>query len=394
MIAWLLGLALAQEPKLDWYALPVAAADTDDGAGGGFRAEIARIEEGYAPYKWAWMTHAYLTTTGYQHHQLRFDRVGIGSRHRLRLTVRIAWRAWKNDGYWGIGNGTTLEPGFVGTFAADDPRRKRYRYSLFQPFGYLTLRHEVGRDSPWEVFASFNPKLSRIATYPDSRLEQEQPLGMEGGVAVVASTGVLHDTREPEIRPRAGHLFEVSGRVAPQLPGALGGEAGGWGGPLVSARVFTSLGERVVLGGRVVGEYLLGSVPFYEMVHWGGAIPISGMGGYETIRGISFGRFRAPGKAVANLELRVDTLRHRLGKSSQMEWEIAPFVDAGTVWGAGSGPAEMPVHPGAGLGVRPVLNETFVGRLDAAVGLDRLEGPTGEEVRPTFGFYMVFDHPF
>ena len=86
-----MGLALAAdpdppaEPPFDWYAIPVAGADTDDGAGGGARAEIARVEEGYAPYKWAWMVHAYVTTTGYQHHRVRFDRVGIGPRNRLHV---------------------------------------------------------------------------------------------------------------------------------------------------------------------------------------------------------------------------------------------------------------------------------------------------------------------
>lgn len=389
-----LGLALAADPvappsPFDWYAIPVAGADTDDGAGGGARAEIARVEEGYAPYKWAWMVHAYVTTTGYQHHRVRFDRVGIGPRNRLRLTARLAWRAWKNDGYWGIGNGTTREPAFVGTFAADDPRRKRYRYSLLQPFGYLTLRHELTDAGTWEVFASFNPKWSDVQTYAGSRLEEEQPFGMAGGFTTVVSTGVLHDTRSPEIRPRKGHLFELSGRYAPDF----GGEAGGFGGPLLSARAFTAPGDRVVLGGRVVGEWLFGTVPFYEMVHWGGAVPISGFGGFETLRGISFGRWRAPGKAVANGELRLDVLRHSAG-SAQLAWELAPFVDVGTVWGAGLQTDELPVHGGAGVGVRVVLDETFVGRLDTAVGLDPVQTPDGAELRPTGGFYMVFDHPF
>lgn len=387
MIAALLAMAWGGE--FDGYVIPVAGADTDDGFGAGARAEIARVEDGYAPYKWSLMAHGYLSTNGYQHHRLRYDRVGLGPQHRVRVTAYAAWRAWKNDGYWGIGNTTTREQAFTGTFDADDPARKRYRYELLQPFGYVTTRVDLG-DSPWSVFGSINPKWSSVQTYPGSVLEDEQPWGMAGGFALVATAGLLHDTRDPEIRPRKGHLFEASARGAPQLDG----EAGGFGGPLLSARAFTSSGDRVVWAGRVVGEYLAGTVPFYEMVHWGGLVPMTGFGGFETIRGVSFGRWRAPGKVVANGELRIDAIRHRLGKA-EMDWELAPFVDVGSVFGAGTTPEGLPVHPGAGLGVRPVLDETFVGRFDAAFGLDPVTLPSGAvDPRPTFGFYMVFEHPF
>lgn len=387
MIAALLAVALGGE--FDGYVIPVAGADTDDGFGAGGRAELARVEEGYAPYKWSLMAHGYLSTNGYQHHRLRFDRTGLGAQRRLRVTAYAAWRAWKNDGYWGIGNTTTREQAFTGTFAADDLRRKRYRYELLQPFGYVTARLDLG-ESPWSVFGSVSPKWSSVETYAGSVLAEERPYGMAGGFAVQGTAGLLHDTRDPEIRPRKGHLFEASARATPLVDG----EAGGFGGPLLSARAFAASGDRVVWAGRVVGEYLVGTVPFYEMVHWGGLVPMTGFGGFETIRGVSFGRWRAPGKVVANGELRLDAVRHRLGKA-EMDWELAPFVDVGSVFGAGADGEGLPVHPGAGLGVRPVLDETFVGRFDAAFGLDPVTLRDGSvDQRPTFGFYMVFEHPF
>ena len=40
------------------------------------------------------------------------------------------------------------------------------------------------------------------------------------------------------------------------------------------------------------------------MVHWGGFVPIAGMGGSDTLRGAAFGRWHGPGKAVLQDELR------------------------------------------------------------------------------------------
>ena len=54
---------------------------------------------------------------------------------------------------------------------------------------------------------------------------------------------------------------------------------------------------------------------------------------------------------------------------------------------------KMPLTAGREF-VSIVLDETFVGRFDVAAGIDPVQTPTGLENRSTFGFYMVFDHPF
>ena len=215
-------------------------------------------------------------------------------------------------------------------------------------------------------------------------------MACRGGATVRGFAGVLHDTRTPEVAPEAGHLVEVSGSVAPDL----GGEAGGFGGPSVSARVYTGTG-RLVLASRFMAEFLFGTVPFYEMVHWGGAIPVSGMGGAETVRGLSFGRIRAPGKAVVNLEPRI-----RIGNLALLDRplgvELAPYLDLGTVWGADDpGPASTLLHPAAGVGGRLVFDNTFVGRLDTGIGLDPILEEDGALTQAvTWGFYLTFGHPF
>jgi outer membrane protein assembly factor BamA len=308
------------------------------------------------------------------------------------VTAHLAWRQWLNDGYWGIGNGTTLDRAYVGSFDDDDPRRKRYRYSLFQPFAHVTLR--VAMTRRWSLFVAQNLKYSVVRTYEGSLLEEQRPFGMQGGVGLLLSTGVIYDSREPEVNPRRGIFAEVSGRVASDLPGG----AGAFGGLFVSFRSYLSLTSSLVLASRVMGEWLFGEIPFYEMVHWGGSVPVTGFGGFETLRGVPFGRWRAPGKAILNTEARFHVFRHTIfGKP--MVWQLALLFDAGAVFGAGDSahapdPA-FPIHPAWGLGVRVIFQEVFVGRVDTGIGLDRVREPEGHHTTtPSFGIYVVFDHAF
>ena len=204
---------------------------------------------------------------------------------------------------------------------------------------------------------------------------------------------MLHDTRDPEIAPRRGHFAELSARVAP----AIDAEAGGFGGALLSLRGYRALGGKVVLAHRAMAELLVGRVPFYEMVHWGGSEPIPGFGGGYTLRGVPFGRWRGPGKAVAQTELRWTALEHRL-LGDPFQWELSPWVDVGATFLADpepTRPGAWPVHPGAGGGVRVVYDRTFVGRVDTGVGVDPRFRPDGSvEHALNWGIYVLADHPF
>jgi hypothetical protein len=388
------GPVSAAPADIGWYAIPNVGFDTDDGLGFGGRLEVAWKDGQHEPYRQALVLQGYTTVTGYHHHRVRFDRLGMGAAGRLRLTVHLAYRQWKNDGYWGIGNGTVREQTYQGPFGFDDPDRRRYRYSLVQPFAQVVARQALSDDGPWSVYGALNPKWSRVSPYAISVLGEHRPYGMGGGLGLQVLGGVVHDTRLPEVAPHGGMLVELGARFTPDL----GGEAGGFGGPMVSVRHFAGLGGRVVLASRATAEWLLGSVPFYEMVHWGGLVPMQGFGGFETLRGVRFGRWRAPGKGIANTELRVRVLTHPVGETT-LGWELAPFAEVGSVWGAGdtaTAPApDQPFHPAVGGGLRLVYDEIFVGRLDVGVGWDPVATPSGApRVARTTGIYLVFDYPY
>lgn len=371
-------LALAQTPT--WYALPLASYDTDEGLGGGLRAEYAIPETGLDPYKSAWMVHLFASNTGFHHHRVRYDRLGLGARGLTRFTARLAWRQWLRDGYWGVG-GDTVETG-------EDPLF--HRYALFQPFAYASLRRDLSADSPWSLFAAFNPKYSSVKAYDESLLAQEQPYGVGGGPSLQGLAGVLYDSRAPEVASREGVMAELSARVAP----GIGDESGSFGGLLLSVRGFAPLGGRVTLAGRVMGEQLFGEVPFYEMAHWGGFTPLAS--GAEILRGVKFGRWRDRGKAVLSGEVRVIALTHSLA-GKPFEWELTPFTDVGVFFDlAQAGGGAPALHPAAGIGLRPIYNHLMVGRMDLAWGLNTVEGaaPGSQETALNTSFYLTFEHPY
>lgn len=389
--------AWAGTAKVSGYVLPSAAVDTDDGFGAGARAALAWQQEGYAPYKFALQASTYFATSGYMNHRFRFDRTGIGVQKRWRITLHVAYRRWLYDRYYGIGNLTLRTPGAAQATERSDPAYLSERYRLDQPGGQVTIRYELEQGSPWEVFLSQGLRYSLVQLYDDSLLEAQQPYGVQGGGVLQVGVGVLHDTRDPEIAPKRGHFYELSLRAAP----AIDAEAGGFGGGLASARWYASPHPKLTIAHRTMVEHLLGRVPFYEMVHWGGSEPIAGFGGGNTLRGVPFGRWRGPGKAVAQTELRWTFLEHGL-LGDPFGWELAPWADVGSAFGAGSdaqplpeGVELFPVHPGFGGALRVVYDKTFVGRIDSGVGLDPVLQSDGTiDQRWNWGFYVFADHPF
>ena len=399
-MTWMMGLilgsqgALSQAPAqadppaekpVPWYLIPNSSFDTDDGLGFGFRGELQHTDPDLSPYRDAWVLQGFSTLRGYHNYLLRYERLGLGTQGNGRITTLAAYRAWTNDQFYGLGGQLPLDPDYIGDFDADDLRRKRYRYTLVQPHVRLTWLSDI--PGPLRIFASSGLRFSQVRTYENSLLEEQQPFGMEGGWNWQLQAGLQLDTRDREIDPRRGLLLELSGRYNPPIPGG----AGIFGGPATSLRGYLPLGERGVLAARLMGEALFGEIPFYELNQWGGAVQTVGFGGYMSLRGIRYGRYRAPGKAMLNTEVRIDALRHSLG-GKPFVWQLVPFVDLGTVFLDGGG--TPPLHTALGVGLRPIYDQAFVGRMDLGFGREFVETDSGVQVRWTPGFYLTYEHLF
>lgn len=382
----------ALSAETHFAAVPNAGYDSDDGLGFGARLEVTRVADGIDPYLASIVMQGYATLEGYQHYKARFDLPHLGQSGEWRLSGNLGYRRWENDGWWGLGNFSVRQTDTADNF---------HRYRLIQPYLRLTLSRTIA--GPLSLFGAVEGKWSAVTAAEGTLLAEEQPFGMEGGWTVQGIAGLRVDVREPEVTPEAGGLFELAGRYAPPLPGRV--DAGSFGGLIGSLRWFWTLAPerprpRFAFGARVMAEYLAGEVPFYEMVQWSGWIPVSGMGGSDTLRGVSFGRLHGPGKAVLNTELRIDVLEHSLFRRP-MRWQVVPFADSGLCFGVPEADRSVqppggawPVTHGVGAGVRAIFDTTLVGRVDVAAGWDRVQDGDDIQRSPDLGIYLVFDHTF
>jgi hemolysin activation/secretion protein len=127
----------------------------------------------------------------------------------------------------------------------------------------------------------------------------------------------------------------------------------------------------VSLAMRVVGDWMFGNVPFYELARFDDTFAI---GGTTGVRGVPAQRYYGKLKAFGNLELRLEVVSFRaLGKPLTLG--LVPFVDAGRLW------ADTHAHPeldgrgvglkyGYGGGLRVQSGSSFVIRLDVAASPD------------------------
>lgn len=366
--------------------MPLLAYTSDNGLGFGVRAELAQKKPGVLPHRAAYMLQLYASLQKYHYHLFRYDRVHPGGNERLRLTLNGVYRQWGKDRYFGIGNNTARIRSLAGE---DEPSR----YGLIQPLLHATLRLQLS--GSLVCFLALQGKWSHSASDPGSLLTLEHPLGIDGGFDVLVASGILYDSRQPEADPQRGMFAEASGFGT--LPLGLG--PGKLLGAYLSWRGYLALFPWLVVASRVMTELMFGEVPFYEMVLWHGSLPIAGFGGFEGVRGLPFGRFRAPHRVVGSLELRLRLLeRPVFGRPSALQ--LGLFGDGGMVWG-GKSPAgdlpgsTLPVHLTYGMGLRLVYAESFVGRLDVGMGSDPVREPTGQITNErSLGIYLTFGQAF
>lgn len=123
--------------------------------------------------------------------------------------------------------------------------------------------------------------------------------------------------------------------------------------PLQDARYITVV--------RLVGRETTGDrIPFLEK---------ASLGGETTLRGYGFNRFIDNSYLLLNLEERVRMFRWRVFHVLA-DWEVAPFIDFGSVMASLSraNPGSFEFNPG--IGVRAVVRPNIVGRVDVGFGKD------------------------
>lgn len=375
----------ADERSLKGIGLPMGNVTSDRGVGYGVYGAVAWLDPSLpdsVPY-WAQLSgQLYKTTGGYRDHRLTLDLPWLAD-GALRLNLQGGIEAWDSALYFGQGNRLPrLRP-------AETPDQF-YTHDLDSLRTLMLLR--VRLRGSWEAFGGHLLRNVSIGVYPDTLLEQEKPIGTEGGRLSLVTVGLLCDSRDDQVTPSAGVFTEVSGRFA---GAALGSEWAMWGLNFTDRRYYSLGRPTLVLATREAIDVQHGEVPFFQQIVMGGSQWVE-LGGPMSLRGLPIGRYRGPVTLYGDVELRWQAAEFSLFKTP-MRFFTVPFLGLARVIEPGADDPGDPVHGGAGLGLRLGFQEVFLLRADVALGLEEYE--SGAASNPTVrglvpGFYFALDAPF
>ncbi len=218
----------------------------------------------------------------------------------------------------------------------------------FLEHGRFTLGHRIRQA---DVYNGPIDSLPRITNF------SPRPEGVEKKVLVLTQkAALLYDSRNLPMAPVSGHYAEVFGEFAGHIGGdaryaKAGGEVRGF---------YPSETRRFVTAWRFLAEAQESgsNVPFYERAQ---------LGGRDSLRGYGDGRFADLGKTQFSLEERV-RLYTLSAFNVNVDFEAAPFYEAGTVFNRAGLIKGSDLHHVGGIGFRAVVRPNVVGVVDVSLG--------------------------
>ena len=184
--------------------------------------------------------------------------------------------------------------------------------------------------------------------------------GIDGFSVHAQKLSLVYDTLDSDTLPTSGWQARASVENSAR---ALGSSAAYQGFETEVKGFFPLQEARYVTVVRLACNQTTGdNVPFLEK---------STLGGETTLRGYGRYRFIDNSYLLLNLEERIRMFRWKLF-NVLADWEVAPFIDFGSVMASldRASPTSFQVNPG--IGVRAVVRPNIVGRVDLGVGK---EGP-------------------
>ena len=378
-----------EDKPSEFTAVPFVGGDSDVGFGGGFIASWARVSSDYDPYLLRVEAATAITlkrpedawVVPYTDAYALIDAPHVLP-NRLKLRLRLSYTREQRLPYSGIGNASTALP---------ESQDEASRYSRIHPTADLQSELRLSRELRLLLGISFTQNWLDIP--PDSRLATDMREGSETVQRLLSNSddhpvllfsyGISFDTRDNVVNAKRG--FYTAARID-LGPGDSGAFIHRWARTDCSARAFVPLIDSyLTLAGRVVGDFLFGDAPFYELPRYDST---SAIGGGNGVRGIPAQRYWGKLKVFGNLELRSELVRVRLfGK--QTRFGLTGFFDAGRVWAEYAANPELDgtgigLKYGTGAGLRMAAGKSFVLRFDVA---------WSREANP-LAAYLVSGHAF
>lgn len=304
-----------------------------------------------------------LTTSGTRSILLRFDAPGYWRDWRL-LALAGAERATRTP-YYGLGHVPISD-----SAEAANGSLPYYRYELLR----TTLAGAVQRRVTGPVRALAGVQWRHIRARPlaggATKLSDDLAAGIVNDTGSTenfeARIGMVYDTRDEEESPARGVFLEAV--VAKGLE-TLGGDLNytRW---MLGARGFLPVGEFTTLAGRILREGSNRSTPFavmYErLTSWR---PEEAFGGTTTLRANLPGRWLAPNRAIASVDLRYKKIDVPFPRAPIRVWVLA-FADAGLLWLDNTSPNFSDLQAGGGVGARFQYSKSGMFGIDFTYGRD------------------------
>ena len=270
-----------------------------------------------------------------------------------------------------------------------------HRFSLYQVRGYARLFRNIA--GPLHLLWGLGAQGNAVEVLEDTLLQQHLDEGVslngvDGSFFVTLEFGAQIDTRDARLDPVHGGLLTgmLQGNV-----GSIDG-ANGFGRAIADLRGYLGppKGE-IVLAGEIAAQVAFGDVPFYEMgVLAGFEAQPRVLTGITGLRGHDRGRIRGTLALLGHVEVRLRPPSVKLAKRLHVRAIPAVWADAARADTPGEPHDPPPLLPGFGGGVRAVVNEISVVRLDMGTGPESVLTPDGEQTRWPFLLYATVGHAF
>ena len=198
-------------------------------------------------------------------------------------------------------------------------------------------------------------------------------LGLGNNSELLHRVAIVYDTRDDLSVPSRGTKWVAYAGLASRssiFDYSLYSEAG------IDGRAFWPIATDTVLAAHTALRYLPTAhrVPFWALSSIGGDVSV--IGGEQPLRGFGEGRFYDRDSFSTSLELRHKAWSFN-AVSTQVDLELAPFVDLGRVFArSGTWPLTQ-LHSVGGLGIRGIARPFVVGYVDLGYGSEGLAVFTG-----------------
>ena len=321
---------------------------------------------------------------------------------KLELGVILSSHGWNKDQWYGFGNASVRD--LRQRSPDDEISDPWHRFGLQQHRAAVSIYYRL--HPQLDLFGALLVNYNHVTVGENTLLKQQLDNGIvraaDSGLFLSIDAGIRLDTRNSRIDPERGGLLLATGQAtvrAGQLNESdeQSAPASRHSGRIaVDVRGFISPpGAKVVLAGAAFLQRQFGRVPFYELgVMLGPEAKPRHLTGAYGVRGLARGRLRDRDSLLLRGELRLRPPGFALGKLLRLRLEPIFFVDAtrvGTLGVASPGPA---LHPSLGGGLRFIVEEQTLFRLDVGVAPEFQIDDSGLHSRWNFGLYGTLYQSF